>query len=824
MRASYEWLKELCGFEASPAEVEQRLTLAGLEVEGVKTYGDLPGVVIAEVRGKRPHPSRDKLTLVTVHDGSGEHEVVCGAPNVPEPGARVLFAQSGAKLPNGMVIAERNLGGVVSNGMLCGETELDIGADDDGIVVLPSNFAAPLGTLASDALKLRDTVFEIGLTPNRPDCLGHLGLARELSALLHAPLVHPALKTPAELQKSSTTVPEGTRPVSLFSSPGSAPATSTQVGLKVQDTVRCPRYAGALIEGVKVGPSPFWLRYRLHVLGLRAINSVVDVTNLVLVEYGYPTHAFDLAKLRGSRIDVRTARPGEKIVTLDGLERPLQGDDLLICDGEGPVAVAGVMGGEHSGVAETTANVFVECAYFDPRAVRRTSRRLGLHTDASHRFERGVDPRAVPAVLARVVSLICELAGGTTAAHGFEVYPHAFAPREITLRISRIERLLGAAIPGQRAREILESLGCEVSATGPVLDVKAPTWRPDLTREEDLIEEVARVIGYDNLPTETPRVLASSSGASPFTRFLRQLKERAAAMGLTEAVNLAFSSPKQLQLARAPLPALQVANPLSEERSVMRSSLLPGLAQNLLRAQRHQVERVSMFELARVFRPSGELLPVERYKLAMVLAGPRASWLGDRAALDFYDAKGLLEELLVTTTRRTVEATLDAVLEAEFPFVHPRRAARLSVDGESLGVLGELHPDVLEALELVGPVVYAELDVAVLFERSRGDQPPVVRPTPRFPASSRDLAIVVEEASEAGAVAAVLRQAGGSLVEAVELFDLYRGGQLQAGKKSLAFRVTYRDAEATLTDQRVDEAHARVVSEARQRFAADLRG
>jgi phenylalanyl-tRNA synthetase beta chain len=816
MRASYRWLKELCRFEAGPDEVADRLTLAGLEVEGTKKFGELPGVVIAEVRAKRPHPSREKLTLVTVFDGKVESEVVCGAPNVPAPGKLVLLAQNGARLPNGMVIAERNLGGVVSNGMLCGETELDIGSDDDGIVVLEERHET--GTLAAKALQLEDTVFEIGLTPNRPDCLGHLGIARELSALLGAPLQPPKAKAPTLRQASA---PAGTRPLPLFS--GATQGASRQVGLTVQDAQRCPRYAGAVVEGVTVKASPFWLRYRLHVLGLRAINNVVDVTNLVLLEYGYPTHAFDLAQLRGGRIDVRTARPAEKLVTLDGSERALSADDLLICDGEGPVAIAGVMGGEHSGVSAQTQAVFVETAYFDPRAVRRTSRRLGLHTDASHRFERGVDPRAVPAVIARVVSLIAELSGGEAANEGCEIYPQEFAPKAITLRAGAIERLLGAAIPLEKARAILEALGCAVTPSAQALEVLAPTWRPDLTREEDLIEEVARVIGYDNLPTETPHVRASS-GAAPFTRFLRQLKERAAAIGLTEAVNLAFTSHKLLEATRSPLPAVRVANPLSEERGFMRSSLLPGLSQNVLRAQRHQVQRVSVFELARVFRPSGELLPHENHKLAIALWGARGSWLGDVASFDFYDGKGALEALIKPLTRRSLEAAIDPSLADEAPFLHPRRSARLTIDGRSLGVLGELHPDVLDALELSGPVVYGELDVSTLATVSRGEQPPHVRANPRFPASARDLAIVVEEASEAGAVASLLREAGGALVEAVELFDLYRGGQLPAGKKSLAFRVTYRDPEATLTDQRVDEAHAKVVAEARARFQADLRG
>lgn len=824
MRASYKWLKELCRFEASAEQVAERLTSAGLEVESEKRYGDLPGVVVAEVRAKRPHPTREKLNLVTVFDGERELEVVCGAPNVPAAGQRVLFARSGARLPNGLVIGDRDLGGVVSSGMICSELELDIGVEEDGIFVLEETRVAAPGEPVVRALDLADVVFEIGLTPNRPDCLGHVGLARELSALLGAPLRLPGIAVPGALRPGASSA-SAERPVVLFNAPpGKGTSPVARVELEVADVQRCPRYATAVVEGVTVRQSPFWLRYRLHVLGLRAINNIVDITNLVLLEYGYPTHAFDLEQVRGERIVVRTAREGERIETLDNVQRALATDDLLICDAQRPLAVAGVMGGVDSGVQAQTRSVLVECAYFDPRAVRRTSRRLGLHTDASHRFERGVDPRAVPGVLARVVSLICELGDGATAPHGFEVYPEPLKPRELHLRLDRVEGLLGASPPPGRAQAILEALGCEVDAsTVSPLRVRVPTWRPDLTREVDLIEEIARVWGYSEIPTEVPRVRASVGTTGKLTPFLRALKQRAAAQGLTETVNLAFTSPKQLELARAPLPAVQIANPLSEERSVLRTSLLPGLAASVLRAQRHQVSRVSLFELARVFHPSGDLLPDERYTFALILAGERLSWLGDNASYDFYDAKGLLEAICAPLLRQSIETVLDDALITRQPALHPRRAARVQIAGRSAGMIGELHPDVLESLELTGPVVYAELDVAELFAASQTEAARVLRPVPRFPASRRDLSVAVDEEREAGAVAAALREAGGALVETVELFDLYRGGQLTPGKKSLAFRITYRDPDTTLTDQRVEEVHGRVVEAAQRLFAAAVR-
>ncbi len=822
MLASYKWLKELCAFDATPDEVGTRFTAAGLEVESVKEYGNLPGVVIAEVRGKQPHPNRDKLSLVKLFDGQREIEVVCGASNVPDAGKRVLYAQLGAKLPNGMEIAERKLAGVVSQGMICSEVELDIGSEGDGIFVVDdANKAAP-GTLVSEALGLHDLVFEIGLTPNRPDCLGHVGLARELSALLNATLRLPRIREPKRLAAAAERHP-GTRPVALFSAKATEPVIQ-DVPITVADKDRCPRYAACVVDQVQVGGSPFWLRYRLHVLGVRAISNVVDITNLVLLEYGYPTHAFDLALLRGGRIDVRAARAGETITTLDGVVRQVSGDDLLICDAEGAVAVAGVMGGEHSGVTASTTRVLVECAYFDPRSVRRTSRRLGLHTDASHRFERGVDPRAVPGVLARVVSLLAELAHGLPCQLGLEVYPQPVTPREILLRVARAEALLGVALPEDVPQSILEALGCEVEVQkGQKLRVRAPTWRPDLTREEDLIEEIVRVWGYDKVPTVTPIVRAAGGGTTQLTRFVRSLKLRAAAVGITEAVNLAFVSAKQLEKARVSTGAVRLLNPLSDERSVMRTSLLPGLAANVLRAQRHQVPRVGLFELARVFIPSKESLPEQPYRFGLILAGTRAEWIGEGGALDFFDGKGLLEAIIKPLTRLSVETVVSDEIAGAHPSLHPRRVAAVLVGGRAIGVLGELHPDVVDGLELVGPIVYADLDVHALLDASHADRPPQVKGTPRFPASARDIAIVVDEATQAGNVAEVLRKAGGALVEAVELFDLYRGDQIGGGQKSLAFRVTYRDSEATLTDPRVDEAHSQVIAEAKRHFAASTR-
>ncbi|MFW5876524.1 MAG: phenylalanine--tRNA ligase subunit beta [Myxococcota bacterium] len=806
MRASYNWLRELTGVDASPDEVAERLTGAGVAVDAVERHGEgLDRVVVAEVRGRRPHPNRDKLSLVTVFDGEGEHEVVCGAPNVPEAGGRVLFARLGAKLPAGPTIEERKIGGVISRGMICSEAELHIGADTEGIHVVPEGEAGTPGQPIADALGLRDAVLELDLTPNRPDCLGHVGLAREVALLFGGALDLP--EGPAlEL------LPEAVRP-------GGA----GEVRVDIEDPDRCPRYGAALVTGVRVAPSPFAVRYRLHLLGVRALSNLVDATNLILLEWGHPIHGFDLARVRGRRIVVRAARAGERMATLDGVERTFVEDDLLICDGEGPVAVAGVMGGQSSEIGGGTTDVLIECAYFEPRSVRRTARRLGMHTDASHRFERGVDPNGVPRVLARSAGLLARMGGGTAFGAAVDAHPKPAAPKNIVVRGPRVSKLMGSDIPASETRRWLEGVGCRVTDVDGGLEASAPTWRPDLTREVDLIEEVARLRGYAAIPTTVPRVRPSRQGTPPRLRFAQRARRAAAAAGLHEAVSYAFVSRRDLEAARAPTEAVPLANPLSEERAVMRTSLLPGLAMAAARAQRRQVDTVRLFEHGRTYHPSEGLLPTERRVLALLLLGPRPAWIGEGEPMDFFDGKGVLEGIVEPLLARLPQAVLDEALPRRHPYLHPRRSAAVEVADRRIGVLGELHPEVAEDLELVGRPLFAELSMDALFEVAETLGPPQAPELPRYPAVSRDIAMVVREAHPAGAIALALQEAGEGLVESVDLFDLYRGKPVPEGHKSLAFRVVYRDPEATLTDARVDRVHAQVAHAAERRFGASLR-
>jgi phenylalanyl-tRNA synthetase beta chain len=830
MLASHAWLMQLTGLSADPAEVARRFTSAGIEVEHMRTYGaGLERVVIAEVRGMRPHPKRDKLRLVTVFDGSAEHEVVCGAPNVPPAGERVVLAQLGATLPGGLTIAPRDLGGVISSGMLCSARELDAGSDESGIIVLGAGEPGKPGDLAAGALGLHDTVYELGLTPNRADCLGHVGLARELCALFDKPFELPA---PPAVARVASAQPE------LFAQRDAVidldlglgrPAAANQdaalrgVRVDIRDGARCPRYGAALVSGIAVGPSPFWLRHRLHVLGLRAISNAVDVTNYVLLLFGHPIHAFDYDRVRGGRIEVRLAAQDERMRTLDGAERVLTADDLLICDGQGPVALAGVMGGENSEIAPQTQRVLIECAYFDPRSVRRTSKRTGLHTDSSHRFERGVDYADVPLVLAHAAALIAGLGGGTAVAQALDVVAQPIEPRRIHVRAARVEALLGKPLPADRSLHLLRAIGCEVQAGAGGLDAVAPTHRPDITREIDLIEELARLVGYDTLPSVLPSIPPSTEGTPAAIGFVRRLRESAAA-GLYEAINYAFLAPHDLRAARASEDSVRIVNPMSEERSTLRTSLLPGLAANLRHAQRSQQKSFAQFEIARVFHPQrGKALPEERHQLGVLLWGLRREWFRENASYDFYDGKAALEAALRPLCGHAPALRIDHGLDTAAPELHPKRRARVFLGSAAIGVLGELHPDTVAALELEGRPVWAMIDVADLAAAIAAAGVPAISALPRFPSATRDLAVVVGEAVPAGDVGDALRAAAGHTCEAVALFDLYRGDPVPAGYKSLAFHLVYRDPEATLTDKVVDELHAKVVRAAEERFGGSVR-
>ena len=651
MKASVRWLREICPQLPDDAgALAERFTAAGIEVEATQPFGvAAERCLVAEVISRRPHPSRSGLQIVTVDAGAqaGKLEVVCGAPNVPEAGGLVVLAPVGTHLPaKGVTLEKRPIAGVESAGMLCSEAELGLGDDDAGILVLPSMTAPPGTSLARAVLEARDTILVIGLPPNRADGLGHVGLAREAAALF------------------------GSRfePGPLAADAGRG-ALGDQVSVTIEDTERCPHYGAVVLGSATVGPSPLGVRWRLGALGVRSISNIVDVTNLVMLEYGHPLHAFDLDKVRGRRIVVRRATEGERLLTLDGIDRALSTDDLVICDAEGPVALAGVMGGGNSEITAATRRVFLECAYFEPRGVRRSARRHGLHTESSHRFERGVDWGDTPAVLQRTEELIVRLAGASPRTERRIVEARRLVRRTVALRAGRIGALLGADVDPGEARDILERLGfvrdARPASGGDGADTwLVPSFRSDVSREVDLIEEVARVRGYDAIPAALPAVHPSRDRAPQDGR-ARRAREAATSAGLSETVSLSFVAPGDLEAVGAPPAAVTLRNPLREDQSVMRTSLLPGLFTAVARARRHGERDARLFSVGRIFLTAPGGGSEERLMLAAVLAGTRGAWLSKPLALDVWDGKGLVEGLVRRLVRR--EVTVQPPREEERP-------------------------------------------------------------------------------------------------------------------------------------------------------------
>jgi phenylalanyl-tRNA synthetase beta chain len=804
MKASVRWLRELCPqLPDEPKSIASRLTAAGIEVEGLHEFGVASDVcVVAQVVSTRPHPSRGGLRMVTVDRGGATQEVVCGAPNVPDPGGLVVLAPLGAHLPaKGVTIERRTIAGVPSEGMLCSEEELGLGDDASGILVLPAGTGAPGLAFARAVPAARDTILEVGLTPNRPDGLGHLGLAREAAALFRVPFAPEPPPPPASARDEDV---------------------AAHVTVAIEAPERCPHYGAAVLLGARVARSPVDVQWRLTSLGVRPISNVVDVTNLVMLEFGHPMHAFDLERVRGARIVVRTARAGERLKTLDGVDRLLEPDDLVICDGEGPVALAGVMGGGESEIREATGRVLLECAYFDPPGIRRTSRRHGLHTESSHRFERGVDWGDTEAALARAISLVGKLSGAAALAGKHVVEGRKLTRSTVVLRHSRVTSLLGAPIDPAEAQGTLTRLGfTPAPAEGLEPGAEAwqvPSYRPDVSREVDLIEEVARTVGMDAIPTQLPAVVASRDEAV-VERLARRARASGVALGLSEAVTYAFVSPQDLSAVGAPPAAVTIRNPLGEERSVMRTTLLPELLRAVGRARRHGERDARLFTVGRVFLASSGPAPEERLVLTAVLAGDRAAWLSKPQTVDVWDGKGLAEGLVRRLARR--DATVTPAVE-DRPFeLHPRGASWIDVAGQRVGKLGPLHPQVADAFDVGDGVVVVEVDLVSL--EALGSSMPRFVPLPRFPATMRDLAVVVRDGVAAGDVEAAVREAASPLGVHASLFDRFVGGSVPAGHASLAVRVVYRADDRTLTDAEVDARHAQVVAAVEERFGATLR-
>jgi phenylalanyl-tRNA synthetase beta chain len=806
MKISLNWLMEYVPVSLAPKALAERLTMAGLEVEGIARAAEgLENVRVARIQESSPHPNAEKLSVTKVDAGDGRLlQIVCGAKNY-QVGDKVPLATVGARLPNGLEIEEATIRGVESFGMLCSAKELGLSADASGLMILDPELR--VGTPLAQALALDDTVLEVNVTPNRPDALSHLGIAREVAAL-----------TAQAVQQPDPKIAEGRTPA------------SESARVRIEDPDRCPRYAARVIENVKVGPSPRWMANRLESCGIRSINNLVDVTNYVLLEYGHPLHAFDLDKLGGAEIVVRVARPGEKLTTLDGKERALDPDDLVIADRDRAQALAGVMGGGDSEVSAGTVRVLLESAYFQPASIRRTSRRHGLHTEASHRFERGADIDAVPKSLDRAAALIAELAGGTVLAGRIDAYPAKVGQRVVALRPAAPSKLLGSPVMAEEAERILSALGFEKASGGWLV----PSWRADVEREEDLIEEIARIRGYDTIASVLPRGPSDLPPEPPEAEVERRIRTALAGAGFVEVVTYSFVAPSELPWTTVrpysrfgeAVTSIALRNPISAEQSVMRTSMYPGLLRSLSHNMRHQVDSVRLYEWGRTYAPNpkgGEErrpVAIEPLHVAGVLAGLRAgrTWTSPDERIDFFDAKGAVEAVLAV-----LGISGARFVAVELAPYHPRATAEVQLaSGELVGTIGELHPRAAKMLDVPQGAFLFDLDVERLARAAEAR--PRHRPLTRFPSVLRDIAVVVDAALSSEEVRKVILDAGQPLVEEARIFDVYTGKPIPEGRKNLAFALSYRAEDRTLTDVEVNDAHARIVAEVNRRLGGSLRG
>ncbi|MFC4075698.1 phenylalanine--tRNA ligase subunit beta [Salinithrix halophila] len=807
MLVSYRWLNQYVDLEGvTPEELAEALTRGGIEVDVIQSRdGGVEKVVVGHVTGVEPHPNADKLRVCSVDTGGEERlQIVCGASNVAQ-GQQVPVALHGAKLPGGMKIKKSKLRGVSSQGMICSAKELGLPEkllpkeQQEGILVLPAD--AEAGSNIKEILELEDHVLELDLTPNRSDCLSMIGVAYEVAALLdrEVNLPEPQEQTPLGKGKS--------------------------VDLLLDAEEDCPFYAAQVVEGLTLAPSPQWLQNRLLSAGIRPINNVVDVTNYVMLEYGQPLHAFDYERISDGEIVVRRARPGEQVVTLDGVTRACDEETLLITDGTQPIGIAGVMGGQDSEVTNSTTTVLLESAYFAPPSVRRTARKLGLRSEASSRFEKGVDPERIIPALHRAVQLLGELAGGKAAS---EVRAETLGDIDevsVTLRHNRLIGVLGVQIPEETVEDIFRRLRFPLVKGEGVYRVQVPSRRPDISIEVDLIEEVARLYGYDRIPTTLPWGQQSPGSLTPEQRMRRIIRHTLRDAGLFEVINYSLTSPSRLNEVETPaaegMRPIRLNMPMSDERKVLRTSVVP----QLLETAEYNIHRreagVALFELGKIYLTDERKLnklPEERWELAGLLTGETGSkhWQTGDATPDFFVVKGLVEFLCHRLGIGGI--TYQAARPEGW---HPGRTAEILLNGETIGLVGQLHPQTAEAHDL-GETYAFQLAVHPLFAQSEKTET-TYRALPRYPAVTRDLALVVDTDRSSAELVHVIRETGGEWLEAVTLFDVFTGEQIGEGKKSVAYALQYRAEDRTLTDEEVNRVHQQIVDRLKEVCNATLR-
>lgn len=797
MKVPVRWLKEYVDFEDTIEGLADKLTFAGLEVEAIETLGsDFEGVVVGKVLNVEPHPGADKLRLCTVEYGADETmRVVCGAPNV-EVGGKYPFAPVGTTLPCGITLKPAKIRGEQSMGMLCAKDELGLGEDHSGLLVLDP--ALEPGTPFVKVWGEPETVIELEITPNRPDCLSMIGVAREMAVLYGT-----------ELKRPPIALTETDEPI--------------DVSVSVEAPEKCPRYTARVLKNATVAPSPEWMQKRLEAAGIRPINNVVDITNYVLLETGHPLHAFDKTLLAGNQIIVRNAKPGEKMVTLDDVERELSEAMLVIADAEKASAIAGVMGGANSEIKDDTSTILLEAAAFETATIRHTAKALGMSTDSSYRFQRGVNPDSVEWASRRAAALMCELAGASLCKGIVDAYPSPRTPARIPFSWARIEAMIGAEIPSKKMEAIFSKLEIGIEDdNGETAIAVAPTFRLDLEREVDLVEEIARIHGVDNVPAKTPLAKVIPGTDDSRVRAIAQLRGRLQGLGVSEIMNYTLVNHPLLDLfnkenraAREELP-----HPISIDQSVMRTSLIPQLVESLGRNRSRQIDEACFYELGRVFnRIDGQLVQTETVSLGMM--GPVGrSLLEKRAAVSeeemFVWMKGLIEQLLAAQKIDTVEFKAE-----DAPEYAAGKAVSIYADGVEMGRMGLVNKTARSEWRLNGPVAAAELNLDTLLKNTFVITK--VKDLAQFPSMSRDIALVVDASVSHEAIVQLIRKADPKDLESFGLFDVYQGKGIEQGKKSLAYNFIYRSASQTLTDKKVNKAHQKLIDFLCKQLGATLR-
>ena len=803
MKVPLNWLKDYVDVTLPSVELAERLTLAGFEVSELQVIGgSWDNIIVGQITAVNPHPNADRLSLATVNLGKEKETVVCGAPNL-KVGDKIAFARVGARLINpynGEVeeLKTAKIRGVASSGMICSEKELGISDSHEGIMILAAE--AEIGMPLAD--HMGDTVFDLDITANRPDCLSVVGIAHEVAALsgqkMHIP----------EISYKETDSP-----------------IDKQITIEIADPDLCPRYCASLITGIKITESPAWLQERLIACDQRPINNIVDITNYVMLEYGQPLHSFDYDRLRKKKIIVRRAVEGEAFFTLDEVERKLTHDMLTIADGEGTVAIAGVMGGLDSEVTESTTSILLEAASFKAASIHYTSHHLGLTSEASMRFERGISAGLTIPALKHATKLIAELGGGKVAKGIIDAYPGRKEPEPIALTPDKVKHITGMGVSRDQIVNALTLLGFECQVEGSQISVKTPYWRSDIRQDVDLIEEVARIIGYDKIPTTMLNEPIPQQNPEPVLSLKRKLRQCLVGYSFQEIITYSLTSLQALSnLVPNPRPPepmpLRIVKPLTADQEYLRPNLRANLLAALASNRRHEDGGIRLFELGKIYLPRGNDLPAEPEALCGIMSGTRVekSWLGSDGLFDFYDAKGIVEGLL---QHLGVTANLE---KSSDEGLHPTKQAAIVAEGNGLkvklGVIGELHPRVADAFEVAEPVCLFEIDVTALLPFATGHK--MFQSIPRFPSTIRDLALVIDADVTHRRVLDIIQSF--PLVSEVLLFDVYSGKQVATGKKSLAYRLVYQSPTQTLTDEEVNKVQAQILDRLTKELGATLRG